>query len=206
MKLHLEELLKDMKQKVYMQLYVAEITSPAAKRMMDFLKTIAELNDKLSLEVINHSKLEAVDVSYKIERVPMILLLDDERNYHRVKYYGIPAGHEVQSLIQGILAMSGAPISISDELLARVKSIQKKVTLKVFVTLGCPHCPQAVHKAHQIAMLNENVTAEMIDAEEFYEYSSLYNVSSVPQIVINDKFNLIGNVPLSLYLDEIEKL
>ena len=45
----------------------------------------------------------------------------------------------------------------------------------------------------------------MIEAPTFYDMSEEYNVSSVPKIVINDEFEFVGNQPLEVFLDEIEK-
>ena len=76
----------------------------------------------------------------------------------------------------------------------------------MFVTLSCPHCPGAVAKAHQLAMLNEHVQGEMIEANTFQELSTKYNVSGVPKIVINDSIELLGDQPMEEFLNRIESL
>ncbi len=45
----------------------------------------------------------------------------------------------------------------------------------------------------------------MIEAQTFYDLSDEYNVSSVPKIVINDIYEFVGNQPLEVFLEEIEK-
>jgi alkyl hydroperoxide reductase subunit AhpF len=70
----------------------------------------------------------------------------------------------------------------------------------------CPHCPGAVQKAHKLAMLNKNITGEMIEAQTFYELSESYRVSGVPKIVINETHELIGNQPIERFLDLIESI
>jgi predicted DsbA family dithiol-disulfide isomerase len=54
-------------------------------------------------------------------------------------------------------------------------------------------------------MLNPNIQAEMIEANTFPVISQQYNVSGVPKIIINEKYELLGNQPLEAFLTEIEK-
>ena len=45
------------------------------------------------------------------------------------------------------------------------------------------------------------------EAETKFESLSLkYNVSSVPKIIINDKYEFLGNQPIEAFLNEIEKI
>ncbi len=102
--------------------------------------------------------------------------------------------------------MSGLDYGFSPELIERIKKISKPVNIKVFVTLSCPHCPGAVQNAHRLAMLNQNIEGEMIEAQTFYELSTKYKVSGVPKIVINDKIELVGNQPIESYMKQLEAL
>ena len=132
--------------------------------------------------------------------------MDHNEEYHRVKFNGIPAGHEINSFISALIEMSGAESEVPAELLERIQKIDKPVNIKVFVTLSCPHCPGAVQKAHKLAMLNKNVTGEMVEAQTFYELSEKFNVTGVPKIIINDSLELVGNQPIERFLDQIESL
>src|SRR5690606_21462079 len=104
------------------------------------------------------------------------------------------------------IALTPSFVILDDELKSTIKAIDKPVNIKVFVTLSCPHCPGAVQTAHRLAMLNPNIKGEMIEAQTFYELSNKYQVSGVPKIVINDKYELLGNQPVENFLKEIEKL
>jgi hypothetical protein len=58
--------------------------------------------------------------------------------------------------------------------------------------------------AYQIAMENPLVQAEMIEASEFYELAMRYNVSGVPQTVINEGAGIVlGAVPSDYLLQEV---
>lgn len=170
------------------------------------LQEVSGLNDKLSVEIKDLEKDNDLATQYGVTLTPSFVMLDSEGNYTGVKFNGIPAGHEINSFLSGILGMSGADPGFDAKTLERIKKINKPVNIKVFVTLSCPHCPGAVAKAHQLAMLNEHVQGEMIEANTFQELSTKYNVSGVPKIVINDSIELLGDQPMEEFLNRIESL
>lgn len=171
---------------------------------VNFVTEITDLSDKLTLEVINVTDEKAKTLN--VEMAPAIVLLGADNKDYGIKFYGIPAGHEINSFIMGILEISGTGETLSDALMKRINGINKPVDIKVFVTLGCPHCPGAVAKAHKIALLNSNVNAEMIEANIFGEIAQKFNVSSVPKIVFNNGAELIGDQPIEAFLSTIETL
>ncbi|MFA7417478.1 MAG: thioredoxin family protein, partial [Acholeplasma sp.] len=69
-----------------------------------------------------------------------------------------------------------------------------------------PHCPGAVSNAFRLAMSNPKITADAYEAQTFGEISVKYNVSSVPKIIINDKYEFLGNQPIEAFLKEIERV
>ena len=56
-----------------------------------------------------------------------------------------------------------------------------------------------------MAMANEHITADAIDASEFPELSSKYQVMSVPKIVINDRVEFTGAQPEAAFLEAIQQ-
>jgi hypothetical protein len=60
--------------------------------------------------------------------------------------------------------------------------------------------------AHQMAMENPHITSEMIEANEFIDLALGYNVSGVPQTMINDGAGVVlGAVPQEYLLQEIQR-
>ena len=61
--------------------------------------------------------------------------------------------------------------------------------------------------AHQLAMENPLITAEMISANEFYDLSMRYNVSGVPQTTINNgKGVIVGAMHEGDLVEEISRV
>jgi hypothetical protein len=60
-----------------------------------------------------------------------------------------------------------------------------------------------VRLAHQLAIENEMITAEAVEATEFPEMSQQFMVRSVPKIVINDDASFEGALPEGMFLDQV---
>jgi predicted DsbA family dithiol-disulfide isomerase len=56
-----------------------------------------------------------------------------------------------------------------------------------------------------LAMENEHITADAIDATEFPDLSRQYQVMSVPKIVINDRVEFTGAQPEPAFIAAIQQ-
>jgi len=57
-----------------------------------------------------------------------------------------------------------------------------------------------------MAMESENVTADVIESNEFPQYSARYAVQAVPKTVLNDRFEFLGAVPEARFLQEVARV
>jgi len=176
------------------------------------LGELTELDDRIKIDTYQ-SDSEEID-NYDIEKdlLPAMLILDSEGKDYRIRYYGIPSGYEFSTFLQNILAVSNKSVnSFTDESKEKLTQIDKKLRIRVFVTPTCPYCPRAVFAAHQTAMLNSNITGEMIEANEFDSLSYEYGVSSVPHTIIEIKENgnwakkgeFVGAYPENSFVEEV---
>lgn len=206
-KKQLREILLQMKNDVKL----VSFTEPAeelGENLMEFMTEFAELSDKISYESLEYQKSNPSDEvkKYDIERAPAFLVLDSEGNDKNMRFYGLPSGYEINAFLAAVIEQSGVEEELPEALIKRIQAIKEPMNIKVFVTMSCPHCPGAVQKAHKIAMLNPLVKAEMIGADIFNEVSSEYRVSSVPQITINETETFLGNQPLDVFIETLEKV
>lgn len=200
----LKEIFNNMKNDVTIALFT-EGDCYTCTETKGYMEEVAALSDKIHLKNYDLKKDALLAKSYHVEMVPSIVLLNKDGEYEGVKFNGIPSGHEINSFIPAILDVSGMDSEVPVQIEERIAKVDKPVNIKVFVTLTCPHCPGAVQKAHKLALMNENIDAEMIEAETFQELSTKFNVSGVPKIVINDKYELLGDQPIDAFLNEIDK-
>jgi len=201
----LKEVFGSMKNEITLAVFTKEGDCYSCEETISFMKEIEALSDKISLETYDLEKDSERASEYNVVMAPSIVLLDSDKKYRGVKFNGIPAGHEINSFIPGILEVSGAGEALPEQLMAQVSALNKPVNIKVFVTLSCPHCAGAVQKAHKLALESDLIDAEMVEAQTFDELSNKFNVSSVPKIVINDQYEFVGNQPLEVFLEEIAK-
>ena len=176
---------------------------------------LEEITEKVKGEYYEVPSEEAGKYGITEELLPAMVLLTEDGTDLGVRFYGVPAGHEFSTLLQDLVMMSkGGQVHFSEESKARLKTIDKEMRIRVFITLSCPYCPQAVLAAHQTAMINPKVIGEMVEAEEFMELSMEHRVSSVPHTVIEVKedgqwikvHEFIGAYPEDMYVEEVLKV
>lgn len=165
------------------------------------LEEIAELSDKIQVDVYDFMKDKAEANKYNIEKIPATIILG-ERDYG-IRLYGIPSGYEFTSILQDILMVSKRNSGLSAGSKEKLAAIKEPVHLQVFVTPTCPYCPQAVITAHQIAFESDSVTADMVEATEFPQLAQRYHVMGVPKTVINDTSSFDGSVPEEHFIDHV---
>ncbi len=172
---------------------------------LSLAEQVAKQSDKV---ILDHCECDTLDdekaKKWKIERHPAIAV--EGLGKGLVRFYGIPSGYEFGSLIESII-MAGTekPSDLEPEIIEEIQKIEKPVHLQVFVTPTCPYCPRAVLNAFKFAMLNENITADMVEATEFQELSMKYRVQGVPKTVINDNWDVVGAVPESMLLAKVKE-
>ena len=59
--------------------------------------------------------------------------------------------------------------------------------------------------AQKMAIENENIIADTVEASEFPELSQRFRVMSVPKIVVNGTVEFVGALPEERYLREVLK-
>ncbi len=171
---------------------------------LDLVGQVTAQSDKVILDHcecdINSEKAQ----KWKIERHPAIVVEGKAKGL--IRFYGIPSGYEFGSLIESII-MSGTDkgSDLDSTLVEEIEAIDKPLHLQVFVTPTCPYCPTAVLTAFKLAMLNENITADMVEATEFQELSMKYSVQGVPKTVINDNWDVVGGVPPQTVMEKVRE-
>lgn len=167
----------------------------------DFYKEVAALSPKVKLEVYNRVTDTEKAAAYGISLTPAAVI--EGGKGARVRFYGIPAGYEFVSLLEALKNSAVPAQELQPETLAALSALSVPVNIKVFVTPTCPYCPPAVVLAHKFALASPQVTAEMIEASEFQELAAKYEVSGVPQIVVNEKVTLVGAQPEATLLKAV---
>ena len=201
-----EEIRKRLEQnlvnKVKLVHFTRELDCQYCKETKQLLTELAELSDKIQLEVYNfYTDTEKVK-EFNIDKVPATVITTEDKNY-KIRYFGIPSGYEFASLLSDIEMVSRGTSGLTSSSIEKIKSIDVPLHIQVFVTPTCPYCPSAVHTAHQIAMENDLITADMIESIEFPELAEKYMVMGVPKVVMNDVYYFEGALPEKYYIQKV---
>lgn len=165
------------------------------------LMEVSELHPDILLSINSIDSEEARERG--IELTPAVVI-EGDRDYG-IRFYGIPAGYEFNSLIEGIMDVGAREVELSEDTKKKLSEINIPVTIKVFVTTACPYCPSAVRLAHMFAFASDKIKGEMIEANSFPELADKYQVYAVPKVVINEEYSFEGSLPEAEFLNKVMK-
>jgi glutaredoxin-like protein len=178
---------------VTLTVFTQEFECDYCKENRELALDIASSSDKIKLEVFDLMKDKERAEELSVDKVPATVVRGSKGSL--VKFYGVPAGYEFSTFLTDIILLSRGETELSPETKTVLAGIKTPVHLQVFVTPTCPYCPGAVSVAHQFAMENPLIKADMIEVNEFPQLGVKYNVMGVPKTVINGIIELVGAQP-----------
>ena len=181
--------------------FTQELECQYCRETRMLLEEVADISDKINLQVYNFQLDKEKADEFKIDKIPATVVMADEDV--GIRFYGIPSGYEFASLLESIEMVSSGNSPLKSDILEKVKSIDKDIHIQVFVTPTCPYCPAAVVTGHAFAYANPKIVADMIEATEFPHLANKYGVMGVPKVVINEHTSFEGALPEQAYLDRI---
>ena len=96
------------------------------------MKEVAELSDKITVQVLNPQIDRAQAEAYGVSDVP-VTVVEGARDYG-IRFLGIPAGYEFSNLIDSIVATSRGESGLTEETKATLATLPGEVEIKVFST------------------------------------------------------------------------
>lgn len=175
---------------------------PAQKELLDL---VASASDKqVSIESFDLDRDPQLARYHGVERVPATIVLG--RQNHGLRFFGVTGGHEFPSLIHAIRLAADGPDVLEPQLRQLAAWIDRPTHLEVMVSLACPWCPRLVQLAHQLAVANPNIRADMVDIAEFPDLAERYEVREVPRMVVNERPAFHGALPAGEAILEILKI
>ena len=197
---------------VKMIVVTSEIGCMYCREVKMLAEELAELSPLISVEAYDLDKDKAITELYGIDKAPAIVVVADGRGEepdtdYGIRFYGIPSGYEFMSLLDALntVGNNGAEMQIMPETREFLESLDRDLHIQVFITPTCPYCPRAVMMAHHFAFISPRVKADMVEAMEFQELSTRYNVYGVPRTVINDVVHQEGAVPEPMMLQKLKE-
>ena len=182
---------------------VVDMNDAKGKELAGFLATISTLSEKITLQAYDSSEVGAdeLDRAY----LPVVGVYKNDV-YSGICFHGVPGGKEINPFVLAIYNIGGSGQELPKAQLKAIQKINKKINLKVCVSLACAYCAQEVAYCQRIASLNENVEAEMIDATLYKDLIEKYKIERIPLLIVNDEKTFVGQKDLGQVLDIISTI
>ncbi len=158
-----------------------------------FLADLASVSDKIKVETSDSPKLR--------NAMSFTLLADGEET--GIIFSGIPGGHEFTSLVVALLQAGGRELKLDKSIQAKIKAIAQPLHFETFVSLSCHNCPDVVQSLNQFALLNPNISNEMIDGNVYPELVEARGLQGVPAVFLDGEAFANGKIDTAVLLDKL---
>ncbi len=195
------ELAGKLEKPVKIIMFTQEVECKFCAETRQLVQELAELNDKIKVEVYDFVANADKAREYDVDKIPALAIVG-EKDYG-VRFYGFPFGYEFQTLTESLVNVSRGRTDISEKTRELLKEVKTLIHIQVFVTLTCPHCPVAATIAHKFAIESDLIKADVVDASEFPHLALKYAVMGVPKVIINEKTEFVGVLPEDLFLEHV---
>ena len=111
----------------------SEQDCPSCADEEQLLTELADLSDKLALEVHEVASEPRAAEEAGIERVPALVVRSAETP-GKVRFFGLPAGYEFSTLITDIADVSRGNVELSEKTRSELAALEEPVHIQVFVT------------------------------------------------------------------------
>jgi glutaredoxin-like protein len=197
----MERFAKNLLNPVTLTVFTQEYECNYCKENRELAQDLASATDKIKLEIFDLMKDKEKAAELGVDKVPATVIRGEKGS---VRLFGVPAGYEFSTFLTDIILLSRGETELSPETRKVLATVKTPVHVQVFVTPTCPYCPGAVSLAHQFAMENSNIQADMVEVSEFPQLAVKYNVMGVPKIIINETIELIGLQPEQEFLRQVQ--
>jgi alkyl hydroperoxide reductase subunit AhpF len=122
-----------LKEPVRLLVFSQALADPESEQVRRLVDEIAALEPRITAEshnyVLDTAKVEAL----KIQRIPAIAVLGQEKDYG-IRMYGLPTGYEFGTLVDAILDVSSGDSGLSEPTREALKAVQHPLHIQVFST------------------------------------------------------------------------
>ena len=122
----------------------------------------------------------------------------------RVRFAGVPMGHEFTSLVLALLQTGGYPPKIDDAIVEQIKNLDGDYDFETFVSLTCQSCPDVVQALNAMAALNPKIRHTMIDGAVFQDEVTRREVMAVPAVFLNGEPFGQGRMELAEIIQKLD--
>jgi NADH-dependent peroxiredoxin subunit F len=159
---------------------------------------------ELLADIESASELIKIDVRRDEAQIKPSFALRRPGAEPRVRFAGLPMGHEFTSLVLALLQTGGHPPKADAALIEQIRSLDGDFRFETFVSLSCQSCPDVVQALNLMAVLNPKVRHTMIDGAVFQDEVERRQVMAVPAVFLNGQPFGQGRMELAEILAKLD--
>ena len=147
--------------------------SAKAQEMKSLLDDIGQLSNKVSIRLDGQ---DARRPSFSVGR---------PGEAARIRFAGIPMGHEFTSLVLALLQTGGHPPKVEASVIEQIRALSGTFRFETFISLSCHNCPDVIQALNLMAVLNPGVSSVMIDGALKQKEVDERQIMAVPSVFLN---------------------
>ena len=196
MQQQLDSVFHRMEKQLLLKLYLD--SRPVSEELEQFITALTALSNKLAIDVVDRQ----ADAAF----APCVEVCLAEGTPTGLAFHGVPGGHEFTSFVLGLYNAAGPGQTLDETTRGQIAAIANKTDIKILVTLSCTMCPDLVVAAQRIAAVNPNVSEHVFDIRHFEILKNVYNVMSVPCLVVDNHEVFFGKKNIQQILQLLTSL
>lgn len=124
--------LADVKTPVTFKVFTQAFECQYCRETRELVEEVAELSDKVSVEVYDFEKDKALADSLGIDKVPGMAIVGAKD--YGIRMFGIPSGYEFGGLIESIKLVAEGDSGLAPDTRKQIARLTKPVKIQVFIT------------------------------------------------------------------------
>jgi len=122
----------------------------------------------------------------------------------RIRFAGIPLGHEFTSLVLALLQTGGHPPKLEADVIEQIRALPGEYSFETYISLSCQNCPEVVQALNVMAVLNPNISHVMIDGALFQDEVTTRQIMAVPSVYLNGQPFAQGRIGVEEILAKLD--
>jgi alkyl hydroperoxide reductase subunit F len=155
------------------ELVLALDAGAKSQELRELVHEIAALSDRIA---VSEDAQEPRRPSFAVKQVG---------SEARVRFAGLPLGHEFTSLVLALLQVSGYAPKVAPELIAQIRALPAGFSFESYVSLSCHNCPDVVQALNLMAVINPGIRHTMVDGALFQAEVDAKQIMAVPSVFLN---------------------
>lgn len=124
--------LEEMDGAVRLVMFTQEVECQYCQMTRELLEDVAALSERVTLEVHDFVADAELAASLGVDKIPAVVIRGEHD--HGVRFFGVPAGFELMTLVETVADVSRGTHGLDDEVLAELARVDQPVHMQALIT------------------------------------------------------------------------